>query len=151
MLSKTPTSDSKPRQYVGFDISREFFPSNHDSSFNYVQHNVLRPFPDEHLGKYDLVHARLLIAALKEDEIPIALENVLELLGTRKSFPSFEQEKWYRLISIEHSSWRLHPMGRVGLRRCTTPICLLSRQANPHRLCRFFHMLGPDTILRKFD
>jgi len=81
VLSKTPTSDSKPRQYVGFDISREFFPSNHDSSFNYVQHNVLRPFPDEHLGKYDLVHARLLIAALKEDEIPIALENVLELLA----------------------------------------------------------------------
>lgn len=46
-----------------------------------MQHNVLRPFPDEHLGKYDFVHVRLLIAALKEDDIPIALENVVELLG----------------------------------------------------------------------
>ncbi|PVH74335.1 hypothetical protein DL98DRAFT_575679 [Cadophora sp. DSE1049] len=81
ILSKNPLSGSKPRQYVGFDISRDFFPSSHDSNFSYVQHNVLRSFPDEHLGKYDLVHVRLLIAALKEDEIPIALENVLELLA----------------------------------------------------------------------
>ncbi|KAH7371769.1 hypothetical protein BKA64DRAFT_689469 [Cadophora sp. MPI-SDFR-AT-0126] len=81
ILSKTPLSGDSPRQYVGFDISRDFFPSSYDSSFRYVQHNVLRSFPEEHLGKYDLVHVRLLIAALKEDEIPIALENVLELLA----------------------------------------------------------------------
>ncbi|KAL2059990.1 hypothetical protein VTL71DRAFT_9812 [Oculimacula yallundae] len=81
ILSKTPAANNQPRQYVGFDISREFFPKEHGEEFRYVQHNVLRPFPDEHLGKYDLVHVRLLVAALKEDEIPIALENVMELLA----------------------------------------------------------------------
>ncbi|KAH6711725.1 hypothetical protein BKA61DRAFT_611486 [Leptodontidium sp. MPI-SDFR-AT-0119] len=81
ILSKTPTSSNESRQYVGFDISRDFFPKGHTSDFSYVQHNVLRPFPDEHLGKYDFVHVRLLIAALKEDDIPIALENVVELLA----------------------------------------------------------------------
>ncbi|KAH7319071.1 hypothetical protein BKA65DRAFT_482595 [Rhexocercosporidium sp. MPI-PUGE-AT-0058] len=81
ILSKTPASSNAPRQYVGFDISHDFFPKEHSDDFSYVQHNVLRSFPDEHLGKYDLVHVRLLIAALKEDEIPIALENVLELLA----------------------------------------------------------------------
>ncbi|CZT04071.1 hypothetical protein WAI453_011113 [Rhynchosporium graminicola] len=81
ILSKTPTFDNRPRQYVGFDISRDFFPETHSEEFTYVQHNVLRSFPEEHLGKYDLVHVRLLVAALKKDEIPIALENVVELLA----------------------------------------------------------------------
>ncbi|KAK0117928.1 hypothetical protein ONS95_012240 [Cadophora gregata] len=81
VLSKIPLRSDGSRQYVGFDISRDLFPSSYDSSFSYVQHNALCPFPDEHLGKYDLVHARFLIAALKEDEIRIALENVLELLA----------------------------------------------------------------------
>ncbi|KAG4437423.1 hypothetical protein IFR05_007105 [Cadophora sp. M221] len=81
ILSKSLTSANQPRQYIGFDISREFFPKDRPSDFSYVQHNVLRPFPDEHIGKYNLVHVRLLIAALKEDEIPIALENVVELLA----------------------------------------------------------------------
>lgn len=43
--------------------------------------DILKPFPAEHLGRYDLVHVRLVIAALKEGDYSIAVENLQSLLS----------------------------------------------------------------------
>ena len=40
----------------------------------------MKPFPAEHLGKYDLVHVRLLVQALKETDVQSAVRNVTALL-----------------------------------------------------------------------
>ncbi|EXA54689.1 hypothetical protein FOVG_02099 [Fusarium oxysporum f. sp. pisi HDV247] len=42
--------------------------------------NTLEPFPKEYLGTYDLVHVKLLYAALKKDEWLLAVENLKTLL-----------------------------------------------------------------------
>ncbi|KAH7213813.1 hypothetical protein BKA60DRAFT_650537 [Fusarium oxysporum] len=42
--------------------------------------NVLEPFPKEYLGTYDLVHVKLLYAALKKDESLLAVKNLKTLL-----------------------------------------------------------------------
>ncbi|WJG34567.1 uncharacterized protein FOBCDRAFT_195899 [Fusarium oxysporum Fo47] len=42
--------------------------------------NVLEPFPKEYLGTYDLVHVKLLYAALTKDESLLAVKNLKTLL-----------------------------------------------------------------------
>ncbi|KAJ0144959.1 Uncharacterized protein HZ326_12322 [Fusarium oxysporum f. sp. albedinis] len=42
--------------------------------------NVLEPFPKEYLETYDLVHVKLLYAALKKDESLLAVKNLKTLL-----------------------------------------------------------------------
>jgi hypothetical protein len=44
-------------------------------------HDLLEPFPVEYHGKYDLVHLRFLLAALKEDDVKIAVKNIVALLS----------------------------------------------------------------------
>ncbi|KAF8851361.1 hypothetical protein BDZ45DRAFT_750784 [Acephala macrosclerotiorum] len=71
-LPDAPTSNSKSRTYTGFDISSSFFPSKPEPGLQFVEHDILRPFPAEQIGKYSLVRVRLLAAALKADQILIA-------------------------------------------------------------------------------
>lgn len=74
-----PTSG--PRRFSGFDISDAQFPTTHDGHFKYQVQDILQPFsPAEH-GKYDLVHARLLVTALKEEDYGRAISNLLPLLS----------------------------------------------------------------------
>ncbi|KAL5693812.1 hypothetical protein EMGR_004340 [Emarellia grisea] len=42
--------------------------------------DILQPFPQEHRGRYDLVHVRLLVGALKEVDYPRAVRNLYDLL-----------------------------------------------------------------------
>lgn len=77
-----PTASGDTRQYVGFDLSPTFFPVTAPAGLSFTTHNILTPFPDEHRGKYDLVHVRALVVALKKEELPGAVSNILSLLGT---------------------------------------------------------------------
>lgn len=77
-----------PRQKLslhGFDISPAQFPF---SSLKAPRHeiklsvqDILQPFPKEHLGRYDLVHVRLLVGAMKEVDYPRAVRNLYDLLS----------------------------------------------------------------------
>lgn len=72
----------EPRLFHGFDISDAQFPAAWDDGFKFTVHDVLQPFPPAEHGRYDLVHVRLLIAALKEEQYARAASNLLALLST---------------------------------------------------------------------
>lgn len=57
-----------------------------DESIQFSLQNCLEPFPLEHHGRYDLVHVRLLVAALKESEYKTAVANIATLLSMSPSF-----------------------------------------------------------------
>ncbi|EED23100.1 conserved hypothetical protein [Talaromyces stipitatus ATCC 10500] len=80
-LDTTYPTDNK-RRYHDFDISDKQFPK--DSSHDTIQlslHNCLEPFPAERHGKYDLVHVRLMVAALKESDYKHVVANIAEQEG----------------------------------------------------------------------
>lgn len=69
------------RLFHGFDISDAQFPSAHDDEFMFTVHDVLQPFPLSEHGRYDLVHVRLLMAALKEEDYGQVASNLHSLLS----------------------------------------------------------------------
>ncbi|KAI0384041.1 S-adenosyl-L-methionine-dependent methyltransferase [Hypomontagnella monticulosa] len=66
----------------GFDISPAFFPPPEDlpSNVTLAVLDLKQPFPEEMHGKYDVVHLRLLVAAMLPEEWEPAVRNVLTLL-----------------------------------------------------------------------
>src|SRR5258707_11642182 len=57
--------------YQGFDISGLQFPAEIPQGLGQItfsEQDIVKPFPTEHLGKYDVVHVRLLVQALKEED-----------------------------------------------------------------------------------
>lgn len=64
----------------GFDISSELFPSPAPPGVDLNIFDVKTPVPDELRGKYDLVHVRLLAAAMGPDDWTPAVQNVSQLL-----------------------------------------------------------------------
>ncbi|KAL3478738.1 hypothetical protein BJX99DRAFT_269006 [Aspergillus californicus] len=73
-----------PQYYIhGFDISSAQFqhvPTQKETEIHLSVHNCLEPFPSEHHGRYDFVHVRLLLGALKIEEYEHALKNILDIL-----------------------------------------------------------------------
>ncbi|KAI1053377.1 hypothetical protein LB505_012993 [Fusarium chuoi] len=69
-------------QLDGFDIdTRKFYdPASLPENVKLQYGNVLEPFPKEYLGTYDLVHVKLLYAALKKDDWLQAVKNLKTLL-----------------------------------------------------------------------
>lgn len=66
----------------GFDIDTDkFVPADKlPSNITLEAGNALEPLPEEHHGKYDVVHARLLMYALKKDDWEIVARNMFTLL-----------------------------------------------------------------------
>lgn len=82
-------SDTK-RYYHGFDISDVQFPKGpSDESIHFSLQNCLEPFPLEHHGRYDLVHVRLLVAALEKSEYKTAVANIATLLSMYPYFAMY--------------------------------------------------------------
>ncbi|KAL2012148.1 hypothetical protein VTN00DRAFT_4866 [Thermoascus crustaceus] len=77
LLKDVPTD--RPRYYHGFDISPDQFPSE-PGDLHFSVQDVMKPFPVEHQNRYDLVHVRLLIGALKEEDIKGVVANLATLL-----------------------------------------------------------------------
>ncbi|KAJ5672227.1 hypothetical protein N7507_001354 [Penicillium longicatenatum] len=69
----------KPVYYHGFDISSQQFPKEQES-IQFSIHDITKPFPEEHLGRYDLVHVRLLVAAIDESDYKLAIANINAIL-----------------------------------------------------------------------
>ncbi|KAJ5160377.1 uncharacterized protein N7482_007381 [Penicillium canariense] len=65
--------------YHGFDISPDQFPKN-PGNIDFSVHDITKPFPEEHRNRYDLVHVRLLVAAIEESEYKVAISNIYAIL-----------------------------------------------------------------------
>jgi hypothetical protein len=72
--------------YHGFDISDAQFPADINASFSLQ--DCLKPFPVEHHGRYDLVHVRLLVAAIKSVDFKLIVANLKPLLSKSLLYPS---------------------------------------------------------------
>ncbi|KAJ5619785.1 hypothetical protein N7510_003769 [Penicillium lagena] len=66
----------------GFDLSDAMFPCKNalPENITFHQQNLLEPFPDEYLGKYDVVNVRVMVVALSSDEWEPAVRNLMTLL-----------------------------------------------------------------------
>lgn len=82
-MQDVPHGD-KPRVYQGFDISAAQYPELTESQkkcMSFGVHDARKPFPEEHIGKYDLVHVRLFQWVLKVHEIEQVVNNLTTLLS----------------------------------------------------------------------
>ncbi|KAL4784999.1 hypothetical protein BJX76DRAFT_325751 [Aspergillus varians] len=83
--NEAPTSTTTSTKYHGFDISPALFPMQDSpqsvADIDFSVHDFYSPFPDEHIGKYDLVHARHLVLAVQGDRaLTTAVKNITSLL-----------------------------------------------------------------------
>lgn len=99
-------------QLHGFDISSEqyiaagFLPSN--VSLRIL--DIFKDIPEEYVGKYDIVHARLLVQVVNQlggDPLPV-LKNLIKLLSMH-----FIPFCLYAPLIMSRTRW-LPPMGRAG-------------------------------------
>lgn len=72
--------DTTKRYYHGFDISPDQFPRER-GDIEFSVHDITAPFPKEHWNRYDLVHVRLLVAAIDENDYKVAITNIHRILS----------------------------------------------------------------------
>ncbi|KAL4916274.1 hypothetical protein BDW62DRAFT_202785 [Aspergillus aurantiobrunneus] len=68
------------RSFHGFDISPAQFVPSPPQGIELSVQDILKPFPPEHHGRYDLVNVRMLVTALAETEYRTAVENLVAIL-----------------------------------------------------------------------
>ncbi|KAI1258516.1 S-adenosyl-L-methionine-dependent methyltransferase [Xylariaceae sp. FL1019] len=68
--------------YEGFDISDALFPPRDDLPSNVTLStlDLKKPFPEHMHGQYDLVHLRLLVAAMRPEDWEPAVQNIFRIL-----------------------------------------------------------------------
>ncbi|KAL3450366.1 hypothetical protein BJX65DRAFT_315891 [Aspergillus insuetus] len=79
----THSPSPSPNSYTlhGFDISdAQFLPSPESHGLSLSVHDILRPFSLEHREKYDLVHVRMLVSAIKVEEYEVVVRNLVGIL-----------------------------------------------------------------------
>ena len=74
--------------FTGFDIAEDQFPEP-DLLPDHVKFrgdfDVYRPLPAEYVGKFDVVHVRLLFVGVRDNNIHPIMENLVKMLSS--SFP----------------------------------------------------------------
>lgn len=75
-----------PRYYHGFDISEAQFPSN-PGEINFSVHDITKVPPPHYRHRFDMVHVRMLVGAIKESEFETVLANIMSLIS-KGEFPS---------------------------------------------------------------
>ena len=80
-LARTfPRPASSRVRLVGFDISSSKFPPVNEERVDLVVHDITKRFSEEYHGVFDVVHLRLLVYVIREEDIVRVVENVTELL-----------------------------------------------------------------------
>ena len=64
----------------GYDISPAMYPATTPANITLGVMDMKKPVPDELQGKYDLVHARMLVVALQPNEWAGVVQNLTKLL-----------------------------------------------------------------------
>ncbi|KAJ5291196.1 hypothetical protein N7478_000447 [Penicillium angulare] len=64
----------------GFDISAEQFPEEQSEKVQFSVQDITAPFPKEHCNRYDIVHVRLVVAAISESDYRTAIDNISVIL-----------------------------------------------------------------------
>ncbi|OCF60350.1 hypothetical protein L486_03032 [Kwoniella mangroviensis CBS 10435] len=64
-------------EVIGIDITL-LYPPSFPNKIQFISHNVLEPFPEEWIGRFDLVQSRFLITGIKD--FPLLLERLSTLL-----------------------------------------------------------------------
>lgn len=83
LLNEKVSNDSS-RYFHGFDISGAQCPPSPLQGFEFSVQDVLKPFPAEHHNRYDLVNARMLVAAITEPEYETVVKNLMTILSECK-------------------------------------------------------------------
>ncbi|KAL3469944.1 hypothetical protein BJX99DRAFT_267812 [Aspergillus californicus] len=82
--SESASASASRTHYHGFDISPALFPKKSPdytgADIAFSVHDFFLPFPEEHIGQYDLVHARHLSLAIPAKDIDLAMKNITSLL-----------------------------------------------------------------------
>jgi len=103
-LNSVPLQDEgKTREYFGFDISPKQFPAVSKHDVKYGLHDATQRFPPEYRGRFDVVHVRLLVVAVKEREIAGAVKNLIELLKPG-GYLQWEEFNHSKHTCVPHSS-----------------------------------------------
>ncbi|KAL4804705.1 hypothetical protein BDV18DRAFT_161797 [Aspergillus unguis] len=85
-FKKSRAKDSESNtdtKYTGFDITPDLFPkpdSPNVADMDFSVQDIFKPFPEDHVGTYDLVHVRNLVLAVKDEDLKTALQNISSLL-----------------------------------------------------------------------
>lgn len=77
-------------KYHGWDISPDLFPkldSAKVADVDFSLHDFYKPFPEDQIGKYDLVHVRHLVLAIQGSDLKVAVQNICSLLSTLRPAP----------------------------------------------------------------
>lgn len=85
VLNTQNPNPATPYYLHGFDISSAQFqpvPTLNNAEVQLSVQNCLEPFPRAHHGRYDFVHVRLLLGALRTGEYELALKNIFDILST---------------------------------------------------------------------
>jgi SAM-dependent methyltransferase len=82
-LSHTASCLASETELTGFDITSKTFPdprSSNPLSIDFIVHDMLEAFPKEHIGRYDIVHVRMLVFAFKKEQWPSVVRNLSTLV-----------------------------------------------------------------------
>lgn len=74
----------KTSRIFGFDITDAHFPTRDvPENVQFVQHDMRTPFPEEYLGRFDVINIRLVLLGLRDDEWSLAAEQLATLLSRK--------------------------------------------------------------------
>ncbi|KAL2816495.1 S-adenosyl-L-methionine-dependent methyltransferase [Aspergillus granulosus] len=101
-------SGSGNTKYYGFDISDSLFPkpeTRQTLDIDFATHNFYKPFPDEHVGKYDLVHGRHLSLTIQgAADLTLAMQNISSLLKPG-GYLQFEEYDYQAIVDNRPSAY----------------------------------------------
>ncbi|KAJ5742384.1 uncharacterized protein N7511_011403 [Penicillium nucicola] len=121
----SPLPGDQSHYFHGFDISDKQFPVDGDSAnkISFSIHDATESFPEEHLNTYDLVHVRLLVLALPEPEIRIAMENIVQLLRPG-GYIQWEDADWCHAGADKEAPTIIESMNMIIEYSATAGFCM---------------------------
>ncbi|KAI1755192.1 hypothetical protein F4782DRAFT_490413 [Xylaria castorea] len=106
----------------GYDISSALFPPKDvlPANTSLGEQDVKKPFPEHMHGQYDVVHLRMLVAAMDPDDWVLALKNVIQLLKPG-GYVQWEECDFInaRWVSSNNDTQRPEDVGEMMIRKMT--------------------------------
>ncbi|KAF5360609.1 hypothetical protein D9756_005159 [Leucocoprinus leucothites] len=87
-------------ELIGVDISPNLFPPSPPPNVKYLQQSVL-DLPKEWSNKFDLVHQRLLVLALRNDEWRTAINEMFRVLRPGGWLQLYEYDDWEKCGPVQ--------------------------------------------------